>query len=720
MLMSVLSACDSAPANDTNDGTVPAGKTFYVSSDGDDSNDGSEASPLATIAGARDAVRAYKAESGLPYGGIEIIFKAGRYPVTASVEFTAEDSGDIGKPVVYRAEKGAEVVFDGGVTLSGADFVPASDEIKAKLVNEQAKEALLEIDLSAAGCYDLSDHDGYTTGWDCYKYRQELYVDNERQTVARWPNEGYEITSLVGGDADEGNPPYIVIPAEKAELWADTDALRYYGYPKTDWDAVNYQENNVDVDADKSALIFVNEDYSDGKVSKYFVYNVLSELDTPGEYYWDVKANKLYYYPDGDISNKKISFSQFADDWFILKDPTYLTFDGIILEHARGTAFVSETAKLNDTHHITVSNCVIRSFGGHFMNVSGANIYILNNEIYNMGSGCILLNGGGAAEMLPSNSVIRNNRIHDWSQTYTVYGAATTTYGIAYEISHNEFYNSPHEAIAVNCANSIVEYNYIHDVCNQTSDAGAIYAGKRWDWSGNVIRYNLIKDIKDTTFGGTPCAVYYDDMLSGQYCYGNIFVNIAGTGLTVGGGRNNVIENNIMVNIGKEPVSYDQRALGDDFGSGDVSFPKGYMWQKIRGEVNYLSDFQRLAVPTNLLMIENSGPSMTYFRDDPGTPSYAVVRGNVTYGSDYLLDIQVDSLDGINVYKDGVSLDAICHPSAPARLYGTFEANVKYDTDPGFVDAANGNYFLTDDSRVYRDIPGFPRIAYDQIGVISE
>ncbi len=720
ILLTMFSSCNNGSVSGDDNGVTPAGKTFYVSPAGDDTNDGSEASPFATIVGARDAVRKYKSEAGLPDGGIEVIFKTGNYPVTASVEFTAEDSGEEGKPIVYRAEKDAEVIFDGGVSLNGADFIPASDEVKSKLISEDAKAALLEIDLAAAGCYDLTDHFDYSTGWECYKYRQELYIDSERQTVARWPNEGYEITELVGGNSDDGNAPYIVIPKEKAELWSKADAVRYYGYPESDWSSTNYQENNVSIDADKSALVFINDDRDDAKVSKYFVYNVLSELDSPGEYYWDVNAKKLYYYPDGDISNKKISFSQFADDWFILKDPTYLAFTGITFENGRATTFVTDSAKLNDTHHITISDCVIRSFGGHFIKAGGAYFYILNNEIYNMGSGCIYLNGGGAAEMLPSNSVIKNNTIHDWSQTYTVYGAAVTLYGIAYEVSHNEMYNSPHEAIAFNCANSIIEYNYIHDVCSQTSDAGAIYSGRRWDWSGNIIRYNLIKDVKDTTFGGTPCAVYFDDMLSGQYCYSNILVNIAGTGFTVGGGRNNFIENNIMVNIGKEPVSYDQRGVRDDFGHRSITFPGGDMWYKINSEVVYTSDYQRFAVPSNLLMIENCEESMEYFIDDPGVPSYAIVRNNITYGSDYLVDKKIDSLDGIDIYKDGVTLDAVCHPSAPARLYGTFEANIKYDTDPGFVDIEGGNYSLNDDSRVYRDIPGFPKISYDLIGVISD
>ncbi len=53
--------------------------------------------------------------------------------------------------------------------------------------------------------------------------------------------------------------------------------------------------------------------------------------------------------------------------------------------------------------------------------------------------------------------------------------------------------------------------------------------------------------------------------------------------------------------------------------------------------------------------------------------------------------------------------------SAAARL-GWMMSNVVYDTDPGFVDPESGNYSLRDDSRVFRDIPGFENIDYASIG----
>ncbi len=38
------------------------------------------------------------------------------------------------------------------------------------------------------------------------------------------------------------------------------------------------------------------------------------------------------------------------------------------------------------------------------------------------------------------------------------------------------------------------------------------------------------------------------------------------------------------------------------------------------------------------------------------------------------------------------------------------------DSDPGFVDAASGNYSLRADAPVYRHLPGFQPIPFDQIG----
>ncbi len=63
-----FAACSGKPTYDpeNEDTRIPAGKTFYVSPDGSDDNDGSKEKPLATLDGAKETVRKYKTENGLP------------------------------------------------------------------------------------------------------------------------------------------------------------------------------------------------------------------------------------------------------------------------------------------------------------------------------------------------------------------------------------------------------------------------------------------------------------------------------------------------------------------------------------------------------------------------------------------------------------------------------------------------------------------------------
>ena len=45
----------------------------------------------------------------------------------------------------------------------------------------------------------------------------------------------------------------------------------------------------------------------------------------------------------------------------------------------------------------------------------------------------------------------------------------------------------------------------------------------------------------------------------------------------------------------------------------------------------------------------------------------------------------------------------------PAEIWST-------DDDPGFVDAANGNFRLRPDAEVFKRLPGFQPIPFDKIG----
>lgn len=219
----------------------------------------------------------------------------------------------------------------------------------------------------------------------------------------------------------------------------------------------------------------------------------------------------------------------------------------------------TRTDAVNGTdNNLTVKNCTIKNIAGTAIELEGNKILIENNEITATGKAGVILTGGDRETLRSSENVVTNNLIYDWSQVYRTYQAAVALHGVGAVCSHNEIYNSPHEAITYSGNNHIMEYNVLHDVVLKSSDAGAIYAGRSWNYYGNVIRYNCLYNIGSPEFAAS--GIYFDDALSGQSAYGNLLVNIYGYAFLLGGGRDLEVKNNVIVNAGM-PIYYDDRAI---------------------------------------------------------------------------------------------------------------------------------------------------------------
>ncbi|HID23277.1 MAG TPA: hypothetical protein EYP14_12860, partial [Planctomycetaceae bacterium] len=125
----------------------PAGTTqpivLYVAPGGNDAWSGRLAEPnaartdgpLASLAGARDAIRRLKKRSGLNQP-IHVLFAGGTYFITQPVVFTPEDSGTAEAPIVYQAAEGAEPVFHGGRVIRG--WEPGRDGVWSVQIPEVA------------------------------------------------------------------------------------------------------------------------------------------------------------------------------------------------------------------------------------------------------------------------------------------------------------------------------------------------------------------------------------------------------------------------------------------------------------------------------------------------------------------------------------------------------------------------------------------------------
>lgn len=688
---------------------------FYVSKSGSDSNDGTKDAPFLSIEKAIEAVRNTD-KTGKD--GINVCIEEGEYRVSSLV-FTQEDSGTRDCPITYYAK--GDVILNGGVTLSAEDFVPVSDypELSDRLSTD-AKKNVQVIDLTKApynltaeswgkiyaiGSYNTaSSYDGdYTGPLYC-----ELFVNDKRQTVARYPDEGFLYTEEVvktglGRESngaltavenwdDIRNPESDVYKvneelAKRIGSWKSLDNVWMMGYWKYDWADASTLIGSFEEETGLLSPKFVSS-YGTKEGAPYYFFNVLEELSTEGEWFLDREKGLLCLYTPENFSEAVIDLS-LSLDAIIKSDADYITFDGFTIKGTRGDAAVL-TGNGN-----TVKNCIIKNVAGNALYMTGYDNLAYNNEITRTGKGGIYLDGGDRETLTAGNNKAENNYIHDWSEIYLTYQPAVTLSGVGNICSHNEMVNSPHEAITWSGNNHIIEYNIIHDVCLLSDDAGAIYSGRRWDWYGTVIRYNAIYNLGSD--GHTPDGIYLDDALSGIEVYGNILINIPKLGIHLGGGRDLEVWGNIIINAGEHPVSYDARARQGALENGwfnHSSKQDGDMWVNLYNSP-WQSEIWQETFPQYKNYIEDFSRS-----EEAGfvpNPANSIVRDNL-------------------IFDKAKSVGSI---SEEAKKFSNISCNGVYSLgklDDFFTDAENGIYTIKDIDGLKEILSGFEEIPLDKMG----
>ena len=692
---------------------------YYVSTSGSDENNGTKDAPFLTIAKAVEAVRNTD-KTGR--NGITVCIEAGEYRVS-SLEFTAEDSGTAECPITYRAI-GGEVIINGGVTLSADDFASASQypSISERLTDE-AKENVAVIDLTKApysltsddwgkiyaiGSYHTAEsYDGDFTG----ELYCELFVNDERQTLARYPDEGYLYTEEVvktglGKESDGAltevenwdqirNPESDVYKvnselAQRIAGWKSLDDVWMFGYWKYDWADASSPIGSFDAQSGEISPKFVSL-FGTKTEAPYYFFNVLEELTAEGEWYLDRENGLLCMWNPENLENAQIDLS-LSTNPIINANADYLTFDGITVKGTRSDA-VTITGNNN-----TVQNCLIKNVAGNALIMTGSNNLAYNNEITRTGKGGIIIDGGDSTTLTAGNSKADNNLIHHWSEIYQTYQPAVTLLGVGNVCSHNEMHNSPHEAITYKGNNHVIEYNNIHDVCLLSDDAGAIYSGRSWVWYGNIIRYNCIYNLGSGEH--KPDGIYLDDALSGQQIYGNLLINIPRNAIHIGGGRDNVVTNNIIVNSGENAIYFDERAREGALYNGwftHAYIGSGDMWEALY-DSPWQSEIWQNAFPEYKTMTDDKSQSesASYIPNPACT-----VKGNVIFNK--LGDIG-DIYDSSYRFSD-ISENEVYH---------------LFDIEEFFVDYNSGNYNIKDMDALRESIPDFENLPLDKIGRVNK
>ena len=674
-------------AADEDGGTEPTA-VFYVAPNGNSEYDGNGTfeMPFSDINEANEAIALLSDVQRS--GGVTVYLRGGDYNQYKTLNFDV--SGTVSAPRVYKAYEDEIPVINGGRRLLPDGFrKPEASEVEC-IKDETARNSVVVYDLKAAGL-DVSPE-------------YQLYYDGNRGTLARYPNAWnpdeppLQLTNVAAVEDSGAQPFTFTCDADDIiSTWHSTEGVLLEGHFHIDWIQTSGVLSDYDADNSRMTVSVTSENrwYREG--GRYYFRNVLDEIDVPGEYYISPEG-LLYFYPDGDIADVKVTYTQDTRN-LVEVNADYVTFDGLTVENSGGSAFVAKG------RGITVQNCKIGCSGYRGLDINGYDNYVYNNEIAHTGYAALLLSGGDMVLGIPSNSVADNNYVHDFAEIKTVYETGLYGQGTGFTFTHNEVAYSPHMAVGTDGRDMVMKYNYIHDVCREGGDAGAIYISW-WSNQGLVFENNFVSNVYNIYKYAAPCGFYCDDGGSGRTVRSNLFYNIAGHSVMIGGGKDNIITDNVIV---KGPDSYngslcyDSRTWYDEFRGYFVTFLNGIvptndyseiLWDDLLGEPGYGTESWSVRYPRTMFY------KTTTVRDyEDRYMSYStanvVLRNNVIYP-------EINSMY--------ISRHVSKFASIRDNIYLT---KIKQF---GFADFENGDFTITDNSLVYHDIPCFKAYDFKEIG----
>ena len=645
---------------------------FHVSPAGTDTNPGTSVKPFATLERARDAVR--QSKIGNPESKIEVVVHGGTYELARPFELTAADSGSAKAPVVYRARKGGTARISGGRTVTG--WKPVTDAAVLDRLDPAARGHVVQADLRALGVSDFGTMGGgFALGGGP---GLELFFNDQPMTLARYPNDGFiKITGVAGQTpvdvrgtkgCKEGVFTY---DSDRPARWVGEKNAWVLGYWFWDWAEGRHRIESLD--AEKKLITVAKPYHSFGyrKGQWFYGYNLLCEIDQPGEWYLDRDTGTLYFWPPAAIEKGRATVSVLSN-LVTMTGASHVSFRGLTFEAARNDAIV-----MKGCTNSLIAGCTIRNAGSWAVRVGdGGNTGVTGCDIYATGDGGISIGGGDLKKLAPAGLYAENNHIHHWSRWNRMYRPAIMVTGVGNRAAHNLLENAPHTAIGFSGNDHVIEFNEIHSVCYESNDAGAIYSGRNWTMRGTVIRCNYLHHING--FEGRGCVgVYLDDMYCGTTIASNLFYKVTRAAF-IGGGHDNTIENNLFVDC-KPAVHVDARGMGWAH-----AMPEGLVKEgREKGTLNGI----RFTEPP----YSTRYPKLPGILDnDPASPTGSLVARNVCWGGKW----------------DGME--------KKAKPFITLQDNL-LDQDPRFVNAAKLNFQLRNDSPAFK--LGFKRFPIEKIGL---
>ena len=256
---------------------------IWISPKGSDFNDGTRQSPKATLTSALRQAREWRrTEDNRIQGGITIYMEGGTYAFHEPVFIRPEDSGTKESPTIIRSVGDEKVILSGGISIKGW--------------KKQGKVWVADVPAFNGRPLDF----------------RPLWVNGKKAVRARDVEDFEKMNRICS--VDEKNE-ILYVPAVSIRRLIDNKGNLKAKYAEMVlhqmWCVANLRIRSVEVQGDSAAIRFHQPESriqfehpwprpmvtTDGHNSAFYLTNARELQDVPGEWYHDIDARKVYYYP---------------------------------------------------------------------------------------------------------------------------------------------------------------------------------------------------------------------------------------------------------------------------------------------------------------------------------------------------------------------------------------------------------------------------------------
>lgn len=512
---------------------------IYVAENGSDENDGTEAKPFKTVAKAIEEVRKYNKNMT---GDIKVKIGSGRYYITEALKLGLSDSATNGFSIIYEGASDGSSIIDGGkpYTFQKVEGKPlwvadveSDNYIYEFFVNDhRAKVASTEYEYWANPKTTYTDEETGEQGLVFKKSQMPLEIDDPSGVILWSAYEWVPNFAPVTKFFEKGDEVIVTVSAEYAKKRAQIVSGNY------------------------------------GNIFR----NHISFLDRPGEFYYDKKAQKLYYYPfenekieesvgylpvanqlvniSGEsltdkvngITFKNIAFrhTDWKDPWFKGHAPNQA---GTYTKGDEETWWSTWNNLLPASFYVTyadsiyVENCDFENLGpiGVHFHDAVENSNVTGNTFYDIGGEAVMIGSGyhcwvaGRENLACRYISVDNNLIRQAAQIFNGSCGITAFYVNNTKISHNDIEDLPYSGISMGWGwgNDSSEYsdceisdNRICNVMHTCWDGSNIYM--LGDSPRTVISGNYLTRTNEWCGGNS---VYFDTGSQNYTLKNNVYDN---------------------------------------------------------------------------------------------------------------------------------------------------------------------------------------------------